>query len=343
MLHTDTTAVKGINTASATGKNVADAAIRVMTQAKKDTVENAGTTAAAPETIRKNRPLKPDAAADAPVWLADTAAADTGKAKPDTLDIPLYYRESFFAKNNIPYTVTGKGCCGMAGDPLPYSIRNDNTITSLLILCFIFTAIVISKSRGFMARQLKYLFREPKAPGAGISETSDEYRFQLLLVIQTNIILSIISFLYVQECVADTFILPSRHYLMAIFFAIFTIFFFIKTLLYTIVNRVFFSKSRNTHWLKFLYFVTGAGGLLLYPLVLLQSYFDIPIRNAVIYLAFVVMSVKILLLYKAFVIFFKQKVGFMQIFLYFCTLEIMPELSLWGVMVTAVGCLKINI
>ena len=73
-----------------------------------------------------------------------------------------------------------------------------------------------------------------------------------------------------------------------------------------------------------------------------MSYFDLSVQNAVAYVAFVTVLVKISLFYKSFILFFRQKVFFLQIILYFCALEIMPLLSLWGVLVQIVEQLKIN-
>ena len=117
----------------------------------------------------------------------------------------------------------------------------------------------------------------------------------------------------------------------------------LKMLLYRVVNGVFFGRKKSVRWLKSLVFAVSVEGILLYPLVLLQSYFDLSVQKAVIYVFFVIALVKMLLLYKSFVMFFKQKPFCLQIILYFCALEIMPLLSLWGVLVKVVDYLKINI
>ena len=44
----------------------------------------------------------------------------------------------------------------------------------------------------------------------------------------------------------------------------------------------------------------------------------------------VLMVVKLLLFYKCFIIFFKRLGSFLQFFLYFCALEVVPLALLWG-------------
>ena len=231
---------------------------------------------------------------------------------------------------------------GIAGDPVPYTIRGDNTVTALLLGCFIIVLAAFANSRRFMLMQVKHFFREPRLGTTEMSETTAEVRYQLFFVLQTCLLLAIISFLYTIECVADTFNLASQYQLVAIFFGIFTGYFALKTLLYWIVNCVFFGKKESVRWLKSLLFATSAEGLALFPLVLLQSYFDLSVQKAIIYVAFVIVFVKMMLLYKSFVMFFKNKSFFLQIILYFCALEMIPLLSLGGVLVKVVDYLKIN-
>ena len=56
-------------------------------------------------------------------------------------DLPQYYREGFFSKDSMFHPELQGGRYGVAGDPVPYSVRNDNIITSLLLACFIFAVI----------------------------------------------------------------------------------------------------------------------------------------------------------------------------------------------------------
>lgn len=266
---------------------------------------------------------------------------DKGKSIKD-VNLPQYYREIFFSKDSLLHPELDGGRYGVAGDPVPYTIRGDSTITALLLGCFILALIAFSKSRRFIFRQAKNFFHEPRDLTTEFSETTGEVRFQFFLVTQTCLLLSIVSFLYTQERVADTFILESQYQLVAIFFGVFIAYFVLKALLHTLINIVFFGTRKNARWMKSYLFISSVEGILLFPLVMLQSYFDLRIQNAIIYVAFVIILVKTLLLYKSYVIFFKQKTFFLQIILYFCALEIMPLLSLWGILAMIVDYLKIN-
>ena len=83
-------------------------------------------------------------------------------------------------------------------------------------------------------------------------------------------------------------------------------------------------------------------GLLLFPAVMLLAYFDLSIRTVAIYALVVIFLSKLLTFFKTYIIFFRQNGRFLQNILYFCALEIMPLLSMWGVMITANSYLKVN-
>ncbi|MBR6129849.1 MAG: DUF4271 domain-containing protein, partial [Bacteroidaceae bacterium] len=60
------------------------------------------------------------------------------------------------------------------------------------------------------------------------------------------------------------------------------------------------------------------------------------------YFVSIVIIAKILTFYKCWSIFFRQKSIFLQIILYLCALEIIPLLSLGGILVLVTDLLKVN-
>ena len=83
-------------------------------------------------------------------------------------------------------------------------------------------------------------------------------------------------------------------------------------------------------------------GVALFPMVMLLSYFDFPLQIAVIYTLTILGLVKLLAFLKAYIIFFRRNVVFLQIFLYFCALEVILLFALWGGLVLISHYLKIN-
>lgn len=237
---------------------------------------------------------------------------------------------------------TGNGHFGVSGDPIHYTMHGDNIITLLLLSCFMLTIVSFAQSRRFFIRQLKGLFQMPRTDDLFMPETSTELRFQFLLALQTSLLLAILQYAYTQNYIGSTFILPSDYHLIIVFCLLFIGYFLVKSILYTIVNLVFFDSKRNTLWLKTMLFVTTLEGIALLPAVLLLVYFDMEIENVMIYLIIVVILAKILTFYKCFVIFFRRIGVYLQIFLYFCTLEIVPMAAFWGILILTSKLLIVN-
>ena len=266
---------------------------------------------------------------------------DKGRSMLD-VDLPQYYREGFFSKDSLFHPELPGGRYGVAGDPVPYTVQHDNVIISLLLLLFVLATIAFSNSRHFVVRQTKNFFSTNREGMTEITETAVEIRFQAFLTFLNSLLLSILFYFYTLNFIGETFLLDSQYHLIAVFLGMTVVYYLVKTMLYAIVNNVFFDGKKNRQWMKSFLFITSIEGVSLFPLVVVWTFFDISIQNAVIYVVIVISIVKILELFKCFLIFFRQNVVKLQIILYFCTLEIIPMLLFWGVLVFTANSLKIN-
>lgn len=336
---------------------------------QQDTIAYGQVTAAEQEVVPRGRHLTPaqvldrlpDCATPAQQDSAIQAAFTPGEihysSRPDTLhlpchdvgrsifdvSLPVYYEESYFSGDSLLHPEIQGGRHGVAGDPVPYTMRDDDIITGLLLVCFILVVVALSNSRRFIVRQLKDFLYVPHSGVSAITETTSEVRFQFFLVLQTCLQFSIFQYFYTQNYIGSTFVLDSQYHLIAIYFSMFAGYFILKGLLYMIVDSVLLDAKKNLQWMKSLLFITSTEGVLLLPVVLLQVYFDLEIQNVVIYFIGVLILVKILTFYKCYFIFFRKAGAILQIILYFCALEIVPIAALWGALVITGNHLKINI
>ena len=152
--------------------------------------------------------------------------------------------QAWFQPGEIHYSSRPDGGrFGVAGDPIPYTIKNDNIITSMLLVCFVMTLIAFSFSRSFLLRQAKNFFYIPKSEA--ITETSTEIKSQLFFLLQTCLLLALLYFFYTRKYIANTFILSDEYLLVAILTGVFICYFILKGLIYTYVNTVFFDNKRK--------------------------------------------------------------------------------------------------
>ncbi|MBQ9216192.1 MAG: DUF4271 domain-containing protein [Prevotella sp.] len=256
------------------------------------------------------------------------------------VDIPQFYRENYFSNDSLYHPELDGGRYGIAGDPIPYSIKNDDLITSLLILVFVIITYAFSHYSSFIIKQCKYFLYNQREESN--SETGTEIRLQMVFVLLTCLMYTILYYFYAKTWIADTYALSSEYSLLGIFGCVIVVYFILKFLLYTAVNHLFFDDKSNKKFLTYFLLITAFEGVALFPIVLLVSFFSLSPQNAAYYCSFVVILVKLLIFYKSYDIFFKQKGVFFQIILYFCALEIVPLAILWGGLASIAELLKIN-
>ena len=227
---------------------------------------------------------------------------------------------------------------GAVGDPVPYSLSRDSSIGGTLVLCFVFGVIFISASRNLLLRQLKNFFYVPRNI-ADMTATKMEVNVQYFLVFITSILIGIGSYIIDKNIVAANIQMPIMRIATYSFFILAS--FFLRHKLYDFVNWTFFDKKKNEQWKHSWAFLAVCEGILLFPIIVLYIYSNIPFRYFLIYSIFVITIAKLFTFYKCKSIFFNGIGGFLQIILYFCALEIVPLLILCGFLVETSNYLDI--
>ena len=230
---------------------------------------------------------------------------------------------------------------GLLGEDVPYSVSSDNTVTALLIGCFLLGMLALSVSRQFMVRQIHNFFYVPRSV-ADMTETDYEINVQTFLVLQTALTIGILYYILSRFALGNDYSQMSQLKVIGIFSLILVGYFAVKKLVYHIVGWTFFSTKKNDQWSKAWLFLTAAEGVLMYPILLVQIYFGLPLQIAWIWAALIIILVKLLSLYKCYAIFFKHGGGIVQNILYFCALELMPLLALVGILQITGNYLKVN-
>ena len=279
------------------------------------------------------------AAGDSLNLHADSTQTDSARSS-----LPQYYRENFFTTKSLYHPELSGSRYGVAGDPQPYSIASDNLVTGLLLGCFVLSLLAFARSHSVLIRQFKDFFRPPHNENlTTVNETSSELRFQFFLVMLAGLLISLLFYFYTLYYIGETFILRSPYYLILIYWGIMLAYFLLKSILYTVVNAVLFDGKRNKQWMRSLLFITSAEGILMFPIMMVKGYFDISTESAGIYVIIVLSIIKILTIFKSYIIFFSRNVVKLQIILYFCALEMVPLLFLWSILNATANMLKINI
>ncbi|MBO4810874.1 MAG: DUF4271 domain-containing protein [Prevotella sp.] len=228
----------------------------------------------------------------------------------------------------------------VAGTPRPYAVSSDNVLTASLILCFVVFVVALSHQGWLLARQAKDLLNTHHNSAEDVPLT--HLGFHLFMMLVCCHLLAIASYIFAIELLHYDFSLEPQSLVVAVFLGLFLAYFLLKWMAYSFVNGVFFGKRARQQWTLSYLLLVALEAVLLFPLVLLLVYFDINAEKALFALVFIVFLNKILTFYKAWSIFFREKTLSLQIFLYFCTLEIMPMLAMGGIWLMMTNQLRVN-
>ena len=262
--------------------------------------------------------------------IADTTVQQTD------VSLPQYHYETCFAEDTVSYAELP----GVAGDAVPYTMRGDDVIVCLLLLCFITTIGVFAHSRHSIFHQLKEFFYVSRVEH---NDSSVPGTIPLVILnLQTSLLLGLTYYFYTIHYVGETYLLDTPYELIAAYFGVFAAYFFAKPFLYRVVNAVFFDGKKNRQWSWQLSFIAAIEGVAFVPVVIAQAYLGLSLQSAVYYFIFILVLAKLMVFYKCWVIFFRQNNFFLQIILYLCTLEIIPLLILGGVLATMTNELKLT-
>lgn len=246
---------------------------------------------------------------------------------------PLLHKLDSASRDTAVYTVQQPA--GIIGDPVPYRFKNDHIVTALLLISFFLVVWVISHSKNFITRQVQDFFSNRFRPNLFAERTQKELRGQVFLIFQTCFTLGLLFFDFVREHQSQVFANVSPYWIIGLCVSLCFIHYLFKIGLYNFVNAVFFTRSEASRWNDTYLLSILALGLGIFPVGLLMIYADLSSRVLTILLFCTLALVKTLLFYKCYTIFFKQSFGVVHLFLYFCTLEIIPLLVLSRVLIIA--------
>lgn len=223
---------------------------------------------------------------------------------------------------------------GVSGIPQATDTTRNDIVSSVVLICFFITMTIFAVSRNYISRQTKKFFGKISKSRSFSAETINEVKLNIYFIFQSCVIFSILtyiiatSFEYVPNSkIPLILIIPASTILYLLYIGI-------KYILYYMVDDVFNddSKIKREHSEDFSY-ITTIQGMLLFPLLLLSISSGIETSFIVIYTVIVIVFAKLLAFYKTLCTFSVHYKTILQIILYFCALEMIPLMSLCGILV----------
>lgn len=231
----------------------------------------------------------------------------------------------------VLFTAVGATLAGNGGEglPIPYSLRSDDVVTSVLLVFFLLSGYILSRSRKFLLQLVKDFILNRERTSIFATSTATDMRYLLLLILQSCVLAGVCmlhTFYHVRPELVEH---VSPHLLLAIYTVVCLSFLLLKWLVYSFLGWVFFDEGRTGLWIEsystLLYYL----GFALFPFSLFVTYFDASPQITIIIGILLGICFKILVFYKWLKLFCSNLYGSFLLILYFCALEIMPCLMLY--------------
>ena len=218
---------------------------------------------------------------------------------------------------------------GMPGEPLPYLLHSDWMVTGVLFVCVILVCIVFSRGRKHLIQIFRNFLQNRERSSMFDEATVMDTRHTLLLIGHSWLMLGFCAYYYGVNTSSLMFEGVSYGWLLFGFMLCVAVLQLLKWGLYQTINWIFFQKVRSKLWITAFFHLQIGLGLCLLPVFLLVVYFDISSQLSFWTIGFLLVLAKLALFWKCFSNFFEKIYGVLHLILYFCALEILPDLIWW--------------
>ena len=221
---------------------------------------------------------------------------------------------------------------GRRGVSLGYQLGRDDYVTGSLLVCLVLLNYALHHSR----YQIRHLLRDFFYPPHERSIMRDPVSFAPLVTFSTMIMLSVMGGLIMFVVAQTNYNLflsqVSPYLLLFIYMGIIFLMFLFKRMAQDFVGWVFFTPLQRDSWRQSTELVCLLQSAAIFPLCMVFLYFRLSPFYTVLSLFSVIVLGKLMLAWRARTILFHHFSLILHLFVYLCTLEIVPLLALWKIL-----------
>ena len=215
-------------------------------------------------------------------------------------------------------------------DERVYAVCEDGYVVAAMMLAGLILAVVLYYFRVAFRHRLKDFFTAKRLyVEECVGDNGGEAASIFFLILTSAFCLSMIFFNGIVEQCGIVPVVDIPYWLYAVGTLVCLCFVYLKVGLYSVVNWVFFNQESASRWMQGYMFLTAFTAYLFYPIALIDTYSPSWGKVATASVILVVFIYEIFLFYKLFVNFKAKKSGYLLIFLYFCSVEMLPALVMW--------------
>jgi hypothetical protein len=240
----------------------------------------------------------------------------------------------YFQGDSLLHPEIKVGLTGFSGIPRSYLLWRDNWVVLSVIVCLLLLTMTQKRIRRLWFSEAEDFFFPSKN---NTKKEKRENNYELLIPILMVLILSIMAglgvFMYTQRQLHLFLGQTPPYVLIGIYIGIWIIYFIFKNLFAAFVNWIFFDKTKRELWQKSTQFLFVVETLLFFVVIISTIFLNLAPAIPLWIILVIGLVIKFLHLYKTFLIFFPKIYGTLHLIVYFCTLEIMPLLAVYKVLI----------
>ena len=217
------------------------------------------------------------------------------------------------------------------GKALPFSLENTDFVFVLMLICLLFFTHM--KGADFFKQNLQAIISPRRNNSLTKNTTGRETIFSYLLAFQTIILASVSLFNELVEYSPDKPGANSPTSSILIFILVISCFFILKLLGYKLLGYVFDKKEIAYSWIQTNITILEVYGLILFIPTLILIYGSHWHLQIVAIMLILLIIGQIIVFYRIVIFFLQEKLSFLFLIVYLCSLELIPYLLLVGALV----------
>jgi len=213
------------------------------------------------------------------------------------------------------------------------SLEQVDGIFVSLLLCFMLLVHIYRKGLSFFKENIQVAFSSRDNINMFSESTVGEFWYNLLLVLQTVFLFSLVLFVYFFETRADL-VPPDNAFITIVsFIVVFMIIEGGKYLFYRYVGYLFNMQQSVNIWLRAYTIIVEMIGILSFIPVLLLVYFDY--YHNILFVFFILLFIlsRLIIIYRLGLFFLQKNVNPLYLIAYLCSVEIIPYILLYNGMI----------
>lgn len=212
-----------------------------------------------------------------------------------------------------------------------YAVSNDDYVVGGMLAALLLVMLLIHSGRHMMVSRFKEFFTSKRLySDDSASDTYTGVLIVLALMVVGAASLAMIYFGYLEDRLCFNATLGIPYWVFAVVTVALLAFVALKAGLYSVVNWVFFNPDSNRRWMRSYALVTAFTSLVIFPIALVDVFFAESVKIVTWCVISSGIVYELLLFYKLFANFKSKSYGYLLIFLYFCSAELLPTLVLWN-------------